>query len=350
VGSKAVRATICLDTYWRYQAERLATYYRRLRSTVGPWTSDPIIAAHRFTTPYRAADRVSQYLIREVQYGEGADVERGQGSVDVFFRTMLFKLFNTVSTWELLERELGQIEYQTFDWSKAEAVLDAAFASKATLYSAAYIMPDVPKFGGGRKHRNHLRLLYTMIQDGLPHKLQAAPTLKRVYELLLAYPGLGPFLAFQFAIDLNYSTLIDHGEDSFVVCGPGALDGISKCFTDIGRRKPEDVVKLMFQWQEHEYARLGLEFPGLFGRRMQLIDCQGGFCEISKYSRVAHPELEGVGKRQRIKQLYRPTEAAPMPVPFFPPKWGINELASSACVADASVLSTNLSHSGGAGQ
>jgi hypothetical protein len=323
-----VKATICLDTYWRFAAERQRTYLKRLASDVGPWTDDPIIREYRFTNCFRASDRVSQYLIREVQYGHGSQFERSDQPVDTFFRTMLFKIFNSITTWQILELALGQIEHRTFDWDAAETALDGIMGSKKPIYSAAYIMPDVPKFGGGRKHRNHLRLLYTMIEDGLPHKLQEAPTLKQVYELLLAYPGLGPFLGFQYAIDLNYSTLIDHDEDSFVVCGPGALDGISKCFEDIGRRKPEDVVKLVTQWQEHEFARLGVSFPGLFGRRLKLIDCQNLFCEISKYSRVAHPEIAGAAKRERIKQKYAKERGEPMPVPFFPPKWGINESAS----------------------
>jgi hypothetical protein len=325
-----MRATIVLDSYWRFAAERQATYLRRLASAEGPWTDDPIIREYRFTNPYRASDRVSQYLIREVQYANGQ-----WSAEDVFFRTMLFKLFNNVTTWKLLELGLGPIKVEGFDWPGAETVLDGIFAAKDPIYSAAYIMPDVPKFGGGRKHRNHLRLLWTMLSDGLPAKLAAAPTLKRVYEMLLSYPGLGPFLAFQYAIDLNYSTLIDHDEDSFVVCGPGALDGISKCFTDLGRRKPEDVVKLVVQWQEHEFARLGITFPGLFGRRLKLIDCQNLFCEISKFSRVAHPEIAGAAKRERIKQKYAKDRGEPMPIPFFPPKWGINE---AACILDASSL------------
>jgi len=59
---------------------------------------------------------------------------------------------------------------------------------------------------------------------------------REVYERLLRYPGLGPFLAFQYAIDLNYSDLLDFDEDDFVVAGPGALDGISKCFVSTGQR------------------------------------------------------------------------------------------------------------------
>jgi 5-hmdU DNA kinase-like protein len=319
-----MKPTICLDTYWRFATERQRIYHHRLRQPEGPWTEDPVLSAYRFTNAYRASDRVSQYLIREVQYGHGSRFERGQGPVDVFFRTMLFKLFNSVATWEVLELCLGQIEYQTFDWGAAETALDGIMNDKRPVYSAAYIMPDVPQFGGGKKHRNHLRLLYKMIQDGLPHRLQDARTLKAVYELMLAQPGFGPFLAFQYTIDLNYSTLLDHDEASFVVAGPGALDGLSKCFSNVGGRKPEHMIQLITDFQEYEFQRLGLDFQDLFGRRLQPIDCQNLFCEISKYSRVAHPELVGKAGRTKIKQGYAHVGRPPMPVPFFPPKWGIN--------------------------
>lgn len=319
-----MQATYCLDTYWKFATERQNIYHRRLVQPEGPWTEDPVLAEYRFTNAYRASDRVSQYLIREVQYGHGSRFERGQGPVDLFFRTMLFKLFNSITTWELLELCLGQIEYQTFDWAAAETALDGIMNDKKPVYSAAYIMPDVPSFGGGKKHRNHLRLLYKMIMDLLPHKLQEARSLKAVYELMLAQPGFGPFLAFQYTIDLNYSELIDHDEGSFVVAGPGALDGLSKCFDSVGRRKPEQVIQLVTDFQEYEFRRLGLKFKDLFGRRLQPIDCQNLFCEISKYSRVRHPELPGKAGRTKIKQGYNHAGRAPMPTPFFPPKWGIN--------------------------
>jgi hypothetical protein len=47
------------------------------------------------------------------------------------------------------------------------------------------------------------------------------------------------------------------------------------------------------------------------------------FCEVDKYSRVAHPEIAGISGRSRIKQRYR-RDPTPLPEPWFPPKWGIN--------------------------
>ena len=61
------------------------------------------------------------------------------------------------------------------------------------------------------------------------------------YREIRAYPGLGPFLAFQYTIDLNYSSLMNFDEADFVVAGPGAIDGISKCFADSGNLSTHSV-------------------------------------------------------------------------------------------------------------
>jgi hypothetical protein len=309
--------TEVFDTYWRFVVERQAIYERRLTDPRGPWTADPILQQYKFTNVFRAADRVSQHLIREVQYR----VDRSQAPVEVVFRTLLFKFFNRIETWELLERTLGPLSWQSTDLSKVEAVLDAAMIRGERIYSAAYIMP-APALGRQRKHANHLALLTKLMADGLPGQIATARSLREVYERLLAYPGLGPFLAFQYSIDLNYSSVLAFDEDEFVIAGPGALDGLAKCFDDLGGHAPEEAIAAVVDDQEREFAARGLDFSGLFGRRMRLIDAQNVFCEISKYARIAHPGVRGVSHRTRIKQNYRPS-CAKLVAPTFPPRWGL---------------------------
>jgi hypothetical protein len=292
-------------------------YLRRLGDPRGPWTDDPVLRNYRFTNAYRAADRVSQYLIREILYKE----ERSQAPVEVFFRTLLFKLFNKIETWCHLEWILGPLSWQLVDLNRISLALGALGDRGERVYSAAYIM-RAPAFGHERKYDNHLALLARMIEDGLPMRLGKVRSLRAAYEMIRAYPGLGPFLAFQYVIDLNYSTLLNFDEAEFVVAGPGALDGIAKCFADIGRLKPTDVIYHMVDRQQAEFARLGLRFDGLFGRPLQPIDCQNLFCEISKYARVAYPEVQGISMRKRIKQIYRPSPQV-QERPVFPPRWGL---------------------------
>ncbi len=98
-----VRPTHVFDTDWKFAAERQEIFFRRFRGVSPPWSSDPILQQFRFTNAYRASDRVSQYLIRHVLY-EGSQTPR-----EIFFRTILFKLFNKIETWRLLASALGSL-------------------------------------------------------------------------------------------------------------------------------------------------------------------------------------------------------------------------------------------------
>lgn len=312
-----MKPTPVYNEYWKFAHNRHAMYLDRLESPYGPWTDDPILSRHRFTNSYRVLDRVSQFLVREVQYGPG----RSDSPVEVFFRTILFKVFNKIETWEYLERELGDLTWQSVDLDAVDHALGKLMDRGVRIYSAAYIMP-APKFGQVRKHANHLKLIERMMLDGLPGHIANASTLAAAYEMIRAYPGLGPFLAFQYAIDLGYSAMTQYDEAGFVVAGPGAHDGVSKCFEDTGGRTSEEVIMEMVERQDREFARLDLPFEGLFGRPLQPIDCQNLFCEISKYSRVSHPEIKGKSGRTRIKQQFTP-RPKPTEPPMLPPKWGV---------------------------
>jgi len=318
IAGRELHPTLVFDTYWRFAAARQQIYDARLAGHAPPWTRDPILAAHRFTNCYRAADRVSQFLITRVSY-------RGdQGWEEVFFRTLLFKIFNRVSTWRLLTGRLGEVTWVGYDFAAYGKILDEALTAGERLYSAAYIVPP-PPLGETRKHRNHLRLLELMMSDRAPEKTVGAGSMAAAFHVLTRYPGIGAFLAYQFLIDLNYSAGLGFSEMEYVVPGPGARDGIRKCFGSAADGMEAELIRYMADTQEQHFARLGLPFPGLRGRPLQLIDCQNLFCEVDKYARAAHPDVAGISGRTRIKQAYR-QDAVPLTA-WFPPKWGLNDAA-----------------------
>lgn len=309
---KALKPTVVFDTYWRFAIARQRIFEKRVAGERPPWTDDPILSQHRFTNVYRVSDRVSQFLIREVAYAGSQDPD------ELLFRVVLFKLFNKVETWEYLARSLGTICWQEFDICRYDALLGTAKQRGDSIYSAAYIMPS-PNLGAVSKHTNHLRLLKQMMCDHLADKITNAKSLEEVFTLFSSYPSLGPFLAFQLTIDINYTTLLDFSEMDFVVAGPGAKNGIRKCFSDVGDYSNEDVIRAVAEDAQREFERRDLSFSGLWGRPLQLIDCQNLFCEVDKYARVAHPEIAGHSQRTRIKQKYVPTTR---PVPqWYPPAW-----------------------------
>ena len=308
------------ESYWRFAAERQAVFFRRARGEIQPWTDNPVLSIYKFTNAYRASDRVSQYLIRHVIYRE--DLPKSPS--EIFFRILLFKLFNKIETWELLERTVGPITFEDYRFAVYDEVLARAMQAGRRIYSAAYIMPPGSRtFGRAAKHQNHLLLLESMMADRLPDRIAQTPTMQDGFEKLRAYPTIGDFLAYQFITDINYSELTDFSEMDFVVPGPGARDGLRKCFVDPGGLNEPELIRLMADLQEKEFERLGLEFQSLWGRRLQLIDCQNLFCEVDKYARVAHPSITGKTGRLRIKQKF---EASLKPLDFFyPPKWKLND-------------------------
>lgn len=312
VAGRMLTPTPVFDTYWRFAALRQAVYQARVAGAAGPWTDDPVLRKHRFTNCYRAADRVSQFLIRRVSYCGSQD------PTEVVFRTLLFKMFNKVSTWQLLNRAFGQPSWVGFDTAAYDEVLTRAHHAGDKLYSAAYVIPP-PRLGAERKHSNHLRLLHRMMSDDITGRVRDARSLRGVFQVLRGYPAMGDFLAYQFAIDLNYSAVLDFDEMDYVVAGPGARDGIRKCFGPAADGLEPEVIRYMAEYQDEHFDRLGLRFDGLWGRPLQLIDCQNLFCEVDKYARVVHPDISGHSGRSRIKQHFAPV--ADTVDAWFPPKW-----------------------------
>lgn len=302
--------------YWDFAAERQAIFERRLAGEQAPWSEDPILRSYRFCNAFRAADRVSQELIA-VAYADP-----GLAPADVFLRTVLFRFFSRPTTWALIEGEVGLLTTESFDPKLLGDRLETAHEAGGTLYTGAFILCAHSAYGYRQKHRNHLALLDAMLAAELPARVQDAEDLGEVYELLLAWPLIGPFMAYQLAIDLNYTTLIDFDEDEFTVPGPGAARGLRKVFADLGSLSEAEAIHWLVDYQGRCEAELKIVPPTLFGRALHAIDTQNLLCEVDKYARVAFPELRS--NRTRIKQRFEP-DLDPLPLTF-PPKWGLRGL------------------------
>jgi hypothetical protein len=316
------------DIYWYFASERQAAFERRVNGAAGPWSADPILQTFKFCNVFRAADRVSQYLIREVAYhDEPCSAE------DRLFQIVAFRTFSKIETWRETRKLLGH--YPTLDelaQCHFKDALDETRRRLGGLYTGAFILCATDAYGQRSKHHNHVELFRHMfLHDQLGKQLLAARSLRQVYELLHQYPLMGDFMSYQTAIDLNYSDLINFSENEFTQPGPGALRGINKAFVDLGGYTPAEVIQWMVDNQEREFDRLGLPFGGLWGRPLHAIDCQGLFCELDKYCREAAPELPSA--RKRIKARFAP-KSEPVLL-FFPPKWGINERLPKTSVLGA---------------
>lgn len=304
------------ELYWKFAFERQAAFEARRTGRPQPWTSDPIIEKYKFCNVFRATDRVSQYMIREVCY----NTEPSHPD-DRIFQIVAFRFFSNIETWENIRKILGRAP--TIDDlvdGSFENALNQTKEVFGKLYTGAFILCATDAYGRRTKHLNHVELFKDMfVNEDMGRQLRNAASLQAVYVKLKKFPLIGDFMAYQIAIDLNYSEYINFSENDFTQAGPGAVRGIKKVFLDTNGLTNSEVIMWMVEHQDEEFKKLGYDFKGLFGRKLHAIDAQGLFCETDKYCREAAPELKSARTRIKAKFTENPT---PVEL-FFPPKWEI---------------------------
>lgn len=320
--------------YFYWMSERMNVFWRRYENKpvtiknnkdlfgekTSIWTVDTILQNHKFTNVYRVLDRVSQYLVKDVIYTKKKYEPR-----DVVFRIILFKIFNKIETWEYLENVFGDITIETYNFKKFSQVLkDAEFP----IFNNAYMMNAVSYQNTHIKHEKYFYAVEDFFfKKNYIEKILDSDSLNKIYNIIVSVPMLGNFIAYQYAIDVNYSDVVNFDENSFVVAGLGAQRGIDKCFEfDKKEVSYEDVIRYVADNVEklrEEYSNkfdMDLTFRPLPGREPTLIDLQNCFCETDKYTR-------GLGiftkHTKRIKQKFK--ENNNKIYYFFPPKWKIED-------------------------
>lgn len=274
------------DHYWTFAAERQNIFWHRYHGK--PYaTKDEALQQHKFTNCYRAIDRVSQYVINTVQRGS---VTRDHA----IFRTLLFKQFNKIETWEALEHRLGYL-HGAEQLYAVEQELTSMKNAGEIIYSNAYMMKAPTD--GRWKHQLNLECVAAFERQYHGRDFQS---LEEIFWACKSIPNWGNFLAYQYAIDLNY--IIGFPESTFVVPGPGCIEGVKKCHG--AGADPLYWIYRSAETQTEQFNRLGLTFRWLPNRALQWIDCQNLYCEIGKYLRWAMPSLNT--GRTRIKARYNP--------------------------------------------
>jgi alpha-glutamyl/putrescinyl thymine pyrophosphorylase clade 1 len=98
-------------------------------------------------------DRVSQYCISNV-----INLSPPQPK-EWFFRVLLFKFYNRIATWELLETALGIPTWKNFKFKDYASTLDAAYNRGECLFGGAYRANQKYRFDLMGTHLRYLALL-----------------------------------------------------------------------------------------------------------------------------------------------------------------------------------------------
>jgi hypothetical protein len=327
---KLGQPTPAFRSYWNFIQERHRIYLARLAGKVAPWTEDEILRGYKFTNTFRVLDRESQTCVRIAN-------SSNRSSEEAFFRILLFKIFNLTSTWELLCGELGEEPLlSNWDPNQYAEILTTARERNRKIFSSAYMLwadqREGSVRGSGSKTRMWLNTLDKMLRDNVPGSIVSANTYEHAIKVLSGYDGIQDFTAQQYATDFSYTDWFQPTDsETFILPGPGSIDGIAKCFGRVFDKEDCLIIIEVMRLSGAELSQVatGQEPPTLKGfgidRTMDLIDYQSAFCEVDKYSRIAHPELNYLSKqkREKIKATYsaNPGEVRPLPRPVFPSRW-----------------------------
>lgn len=310
--------------YFYFIQERMKIFWRKCEGK-RILTKDPIFREYKFTNVYRVCDRVSQYLLSHVIYNN----VKVYTPEDMLLRILIFKIFNKIETWEYIEQTYGEITTTHFDVKQISRLLNER-QLYAPIFNNAYMMTGSHKRYDylSTKHEKWLTMVKEeFLGERVIEKVLNAKSLEDVYNQLRECSFLGGFLAYQYAIDFNYSPYVNFDENSFVVAGIGAIRGIQKCFISHGKTY-EDAIHFTLQHFEELQKQYGYtDFKPLDNHAPTLLDLQNCYCETDKFLRAKMPELL-VGNK-RIKQKYKQT-LAPLQY-FFPPKWNVRN-AENLCL------------------
>ncbi len=118
-----------------------------------PWTDDHILQTYKFCNVFRATDRVSQFMIRDVAYGHDTE----STAKDRIFQIVAFRTFSKIQTWRCMKEELdGAPRLEHLQSGAFQRALDQVKAANGGLYTGAFTLCANKAFGFDEKHRNHV--------------------------------------------------------------------------------------------------------------------------------------------------------------------------------------------------
>lgn len=286
--------------YFEFIEKRMGIFWAKYNNELPPWSEDETFLKYKFTNVYRVCDRVSQYLIKNV-------IEKNSKSsdIDMLLNILIFKIFNRIETWEYLISNYGEIRHTNFDVNRISQLLTSQI-KKRPIFNGAYLMTGSHSnyIQYPSKHERWLKMVeFEFIKNKKLEKILQAKSMNEIFLILSSCPFIGDFLAYQYTIDFNYSSVINFSENSFVKAGIGSIRGIKKCFENIDDCSYEDIFRYTQDNFDNYADKYQINFKNLFDRELQLIDIQNCFCETDKYLRVKLPTIKV--DNVRIKQLYK---------------------------------------------
>lgn len=303
--------------FWKMIAARQSIFNKKdIERLPPPWTPNWILGSFKFTNVFREQDRGTRFVTDYIfKYCVTLD--------QLLFNIFAYRIFNKIETY----LAHGVLDYENFDREKTTELLREV-AKEDTVFTNAFVVSGYPFVDGADKIERICRIFEMMIESHMkdidhyidPNSMSCvSKDMAVAYNWFLSINGVGPFLAYQMAVDLSYSPLVSFGEEHFVIDGPGAKRGLRRLFPDeeirrVGYENLNMWLVVKSDLFQSDYLSKQ-EIKDLWKYRpcakFTVMDLENCLCEFSKYSKVCEEEgrprnkydaTEGLARRDNVSR------------------------------------------------
>ncbi len=259
------------SNFFNFINERHLIHLRRLRGQEFPWTEDPILQKYKFTNVFRENDKTTVWFRENIR-------DPLKDEQDVILATIIFRWFNLIATGEVLKKHYL---HRFWDSDLCYKVMK----DEPQWITGAYIIKTpngMDKLAGvcwciDQIMKNHNKFL-----DDIH---EAKDSLRKLWEVLLPYPYMGPFMAYEVVTDWRHTWVGKNADDimDWANPGPGAKRGLNRIYNrpvDKHVKSGQNIVEM------RELLKASPDF--LHGQvpDLEMRDIEHSLCEFDKYERV----------------------------------------------------------------
>jgi hypothetical protein len=270
-----------IERYFDFINERHLIYLRKIRKEPFPWTEDPILQRYKFTNVFRENDATTVWFRENIR-----DPLRDE--TEVALATIIFRWFNLIETGKVLvEHNLHR------EWDSDKCY--SALVNQPQWVTGAYIIKTP---NGMDKLQGVCWSIDQIVHDKerfINELFASTSSLEEQWELLLPYPYMGPFMAYEVVTDWRHTWLGDEAKDitTWANPGPGAKRGLNRIF---GRDLNKQIKNHLFIEEMKDLLEMSSNFVHGQVPTLEMREIEHCLCEFDKYERVRN----GQGKPRSI--------------------------------------------------
>lgn len=276
----------------KWARERHSIFLKRSEGVTKPWTKDPFLSSYRFCNVYRQIDTVSLWIKENV-------IDKYEDTPYLWYLLAISRSINHVPTIKnILDARA---------WDDPDHMYKIMCDMKERgeqIFTGAYLVNSVfQPYDGDVPREKHYYMAYLNLGKLYENRREVSPGMKismeSAVETLKTQRGYGPFVAYQIAVDLSYSSKwLKDCEDmnTFNSPGPGTKRGLDRLFggasktTGFTKQKDawysEKIQELFQMFQKQKYWKITSDDPMTGFSPVEMSNVSNCLCETDKILRL----------------------------------------------------------------